>query len=70
MPCGRIKPAISFNGSLVRKVEPINRPTLKPLNNKFIKVDNPKVMTPANIRKITFKLFVKIVGKLKFILGL
>ncbi|CAB3288036.1 protein of unknown function [Methanocaldococcus lauensis] len=41
----------------------INSPRLKPLNIKFIKVDNPKVMEPANIKKITFKLFVNIIVK-------
>ncbi len=70
MPCGRIKAVINFNGSLVRNVEPIKIPTLKPLNSRFIKVDKPKVIAPDSIKKITFKLFNKIVGKLNCILGL
>lgn len=67
MPCGSIKAVINFNGSLVWKVEPIKTPTLNPLNSRFIKVEKPKVIAPANIKKTTFKLFSRIVGKLNFI---
>ena len=34
--------------------------TIKPLYIKFTKVDKPKVIAPDSIRKITFKLFVRI----------
>jgi hypothetical protein len=51
IPCGSIKPTISFNGSLVKKVEPIKAPTLKPLKIRFIKVDKPKGYSSSNIKK-------------------